>query len=245
MLQVFRLTKLAIAATALTFFSACNKDDDNMTTGTAKVSVTNASPDAPAGDVYIDNVKATGTALAFTSTTGFNGDPYLTVNAGTRNVRITDGTTNFTQGGIPFSANAVYSIFAFDTLSNTSTLKGLVLQDNLAAPAAGKAHVRFLHLSPDGGAIDVDLAKANDTTRISNKTFIGSLTVSDPSLGNFSPINSGVYNINIKATGTTPVLSSFPFTFAEGKIYTVYARGLKANGVGTAFGLNTSIIIHN
>ena len=244
MQHLLKFTRLAACLAALAFFASCDKNDDDVVSGTAKVSFTNASPDAPAMDVYIDNVKATASPLSYTATTGLLTDPYLTVNAGTRSVRIANSTTNFTQGNIPFGGNKVYSVFAFDTVSNTSTLKGLVLQDNLAAPAAGKAHVRFLHLSSDGGAIDIDLAKTNDTTKITNRVFLGNVNV-DPSVSNFSAVNAGAYNINIRAAGTAPVLVSHSFTFAEGKIYTVYASGLKANGYGTPTGLNTSIIIHN
>jgi len=244
MQHLLKFTRLAACMAALAFFASCDKNDDDVASGTAKVSFTNASPDAPAVDVYIDNVKATAAPLPYTATSGLLTDPYLTVNAGTRSVRITNGTTNFTQGNIPFGGSKVYSVFAFDTVSNTSTLKGLVLQDNLAAPAAGKAHVRVLHLSPDGGNIDIDLAKTNDTTKITNRVFLGNVNV-DPSVSNFSAVNAGAYNINIRAAGTTPVLVSNAFTFAEGKIYTIYASGLKANGYGTPTGLNTNIIIHN
>ncbi len=245
MQHLLKFTKLAACMAALAFFTSCNKNDDDVVSGTARVSFTNASPDAPALDVYVDNAKVTASPLQFTGTTGLFSDPYLSVNAGTRNVRISpDGTTNVTQGNIPFATNGVYSVFAFDTLSATSTLKGLVLQDNLATPATGKAHVRFLHMSPDAGTIDIDLAKTNDTTKISNKAYLGNVA-SDPGVSSFAAVNAGVYAINIRAAGTTPVLVSHPFTFADGKIYTIYASGLKANGYGTPTGLNTSIIIHN
>lgn len=244
MQHLLKFTKLGFCLTALAFLTSCDKNDDTVS-GTAKVSVTHASPDAPAVDVFIDNVKVTPAKLEFTGTTGILTDPYLTVNAGTRNVKVSpDGTNNVIQGSIPFSPNKIYSIFAFDTLSATSTLKGLVLDDNLAIPAAGKAHVRFLHLSPDAGNVDVSLAKTNDTTKISNKPYIGNITP-DASLSVFAPVNAGSYNIIVKAAGTTPELVNFPFNLVEGKIYTVYAKGLKANTPGTPGALGVSILIHN
>jgi hypothetical protein len=249
MQHLLKFTKLATCAAALALFVSCSKSDDtDASSGTAKTSLTNASPDAAASDLYVDNVKITAAPLGFGSTTSELGSPYLTVTSGSRSVRVSpNGTTNYTQGTIPFTKDNHYSIFVLDTLSATSTLKGLVLLDNLTAPAAGKAHVRFVHLSPDAGNVYVDFAKTNDTTKISNRPYVGNIAVSDPAMGNFTAINSGAYNINIKAGTTDPVLVGLPYTFAEGKIYTVYLKGLKSNGYGTAnpAGVNPAVILHN
>ncbi|MBC7937848.1 MAG: DUF4397 domain-containing protein [Rhizobacter sp.] len=247
MQYLFKFIKLLAFAGAVMFLSSCDKSDDDIVSGTAKVTVTNASPDAPAVDVYVDNVKITDTQLGFATTTGMPGSPYLTVDAGTRNVRISaNGTINVTQGNVPFSPNVTYSIFVFDTLSTTATLKGLVLADSLTAPAAGKSHIRFLHLSPDADTIDIDFAKVNDTTPLTDKRYYGRATNADPGLATFLPINAGVYTINImKANTKTPVLATLQFTFAEGKIYTVYAAGLRAAAQGSPLALHSRVILHN
>lgn len=249
MQHLLKFTKLAACAAVLILSASCSKSDtDDASSGTARTSFTNAAPNGAASDLYVDNVKITPAPIGFGTTTSLLGNPYLTVTSGLRAVRISpNGSTNYTQGSIPFTKDASYSIFIFDTLSATSTLKGLVLTDNLATPAAGKAHVRFLHLSPDAGNVYVDFAKTNDTTKISNRPYIGNAVSTDPVLGDFAAINAGAYNINIKAGATDPVLVGLSYNFAEGKIYTVYLKGLKANGYGTANpnGVNPTVILHN
>jgi hypothetical protein len=42
-------------------------------------------------------------------------------------------------------------------VNNVATIEALVLEDNLTSPASGKAHIRFIHLSPDAPAVDITL----------------------------------------------------------------------------------------
>ena len=247
MLHLFKLNKLAAIAVLLVLFSSCSKSDDGIISGNAKLTVTYASTNGQAIDVYVDDAKITPAPLSFGTTTGLAGNPYLTVDAGTRNVRISpNGTVNYVQGAIPFETDGTYSIFVLDTLSATSTLKGLILTDNLTSPAAGKAHIRFLHLSPDADTIDVDFAKVGDTTALAGKIYYGRATSFDPALSMFQPINAGVYHVNILKAGTeSPVLASLPYTFEAGKIYTVYASGLKSATAGSPLALNSRVILHN
>lgn len=244
MQHLLKFTKLATCIAALSFLVSCDKNDEEVVSGQTYASVTNASPDGAPVDMYVDNIKVTPSPVPFGATTGTIVNPYLTFDAGTRSVRLSpDGTTNYTQGNIPFNTNAMYSIFLFDTLSATSTLKGIILFDDLSGPAVGKAHVRFVHLSPDAGTIDVDLAKTNDTTKMTNRVYSGNLASIEPSVSAFTPVNAGNYNINLRTATTTTQLATLPYVFEEGKIYTVYARGLK-NGTGT-LALNSSVIVHN
>ncbi|MFZ1529299.1 MAG: DUF4397 domain-containing protein [Ferruginibacter sp.] len=234
---------LVLAAAA---FLSCSKDDDTNNAQTAKVSATHASPGSPAVDIYVDGAKVTTAQLAFPSTTGTTGNPYLTVNAGTRNIKVSpNGTLNVINADLAVAANGVYSIFAYDTLGSGTTLKALVLGDNLAAPAAGKAHIRFLHLSPDAPNVDLELLKTGAAPiNLTNIPYVGP-SPNATALSAFTPVDAGSYTINVKPAGTSTVVLNPTLTFAEGKIYTIYARGLLANGVGTALGLNASVITHN
>lgn len=231
---------------ASTVFVSCDKDDDTNSTQTAKVSATHASPGSPAVDIYVDGSKVTTTQLAFPSTTGTSGNPYLTVNAGTRNIKVSpNGTLNVINADLAVAANAAYSIFAYDVLGTGTTLKALVLGDNLTTPATGKAHIRFLHLSPDAPNVDLELLKTGSAAiNLTNIPYVGP-SPNATALSAFTPIDAGSYTINVKPAGTSTVVLSPVVPFAAGKIYTVYARGLLANGVGTALGLNASVITHN
>ena len=56
---------------------------------------------------------------------------------------------------VNLAANTNDSVFAIDSVSK---IKAVVVSDNLTAPAAGKAYVRFLHFSPNAPAVDIAVA---------------------------------------------------------------------------------------
>src|SRR5688572_25438639 len=70
--------------------SSCDDDDDTDVMDTkARVMVVHASPNAPAVDVLVADVKVTTAVLAFPNSSG-----YLDVTSGNRNVRVNGaGTT--------------------------------------------------------------------------------------------------------------------------------------------------------
>lgn len=117
----------------------------------SRVRVVHASLDAPAVDVYADGAKVL-TNVAYKGSSD-----YLSVPAGTHNFKV------FATGANPATATAVinadatlaagkdYTVIAIGKLAE---IKPLVLVDNNAAPAAGKAHVRVVHASPDAPAVD-------------------------------------------------------------------------------------------
>ena len=215
----------------LTVFTACSKDENVVapTTPQAKsrVLVTHASPDAPGVDLLVDNAVA-GTNLTFPNNTG-----YLEVNSGTRNVKVnvTGTTTTVIEDNLTLDANKNYSVFA---VNNVATLEAVVFEDNLSAPASGKAHVRFLHLSPDAPAVDITLS--NGTVVFSDYKF--------KVASNFIPLDAGSYDLQVRLAGTSTVVLDLPgIALTAGKIYTVFAKGL-VSGTG-AQALGAQIIVNN
>jgi hypothetical protein len=226
---VYLSSLLIIAGTSL-FMTACNKKEVTTTpTKTyAKVMVAHASPNAPAVDLLIDNTKINTTGLAFPSNTG-----YLTVEAGKRNIKVTaSGTmTSVIAADLDFTKDKNYSIFAVDSLSKISAL---VLTDDLTAPAAGKAHVRFVHLSPNAPAVDVAVASSGAVV-FGNKKFKEST--------NYTPLDAGDYNLDVRVAGTSTVALVLPkITLEAGKIYTVFAKGF-LGGTGVQ-ALGAEIIVN-
>lgn len=246
MTKFSKITSLFMLVLATTFSVSCSKDDDPAPAQTAKVSATHASPGAPPVDIYVDGAKVTTAQLAFPNSTGTSGNPYLTVNAGTRNIKVSpNGTLNVINADLTVAANGAYSIFAYDILGSGTTLKALVLGDNLSTPASGKAHIRFLHLSPDAPNVDLELLKTGAAPiNLTNIPYVGP-SPNATALSTFTPVDAGSYTINVKPAGTSTVVLNPVIPFTAGKIYTIYARGLLANGVGTSLGLNASVITHN
>jgi hypothetical protein len=213
---------------ALALFVGCESDDttvNHVLSGSGQVLVVHASPDAPAVELLVDNTLV-GSSLAFPNNSG-----YLTVSAGTRNikVRVAGTTTNVIDADLPITANTNYTVFAADSVSK---LKTVVLTDDLSSPAAGKAHVRFVHLSPDAPAVDIALQ--GGAVIFPNTAFTGSTV--------FTPLDAGTYNLEVRVAGTGTVVLSLPnVTFADGGIYTVFARGFVNGSANQALGGQTIV----
>lgn len=198
----------------------------DLSPATALLKVIHASPDAPAVDLYLDGVKA-GSDLTFPNNTG-----YLNIPAGTRSlkVNVAGSMTTAISADLMFDAGKNYSVFAVNRVAN---IEALVLQDDLTMPAAGKAHVRFVHLSSDAPAVDI-------TTKDGTVVFPN---VSFKKFTNFTPLNSGSYDLQVRLAGTsTVVLDLNGIRLDSGKIYTVFARGFVSGSGGTA--LNAQIIVN-
>lgn len=206
-------------------FSSCDKDDDKTY---ANVLVTHASPDAPGVDLLIDDNKQNSAALTFPNNTG-----YLDVESGTRNIKINVAGTATTviDADLTLTKDDYYSIFAIDSVAN---LSAVVFTDDLSTPAAGKAHVRFIHLSPDAPAVDVAVAS-------SGAVVFGDVAFTEGTA--FTPLDAGTYNLDVRVAGTSTVALVLPaITLQAGKIYTVFAKGFLA-GTG-AQALGAEIIVN-
>jgi hypothetical protein len=225
-----RFPVLAIAALALISVVGCGDDNDDnpvAPVSQARVMTVHASPDAPAVDLLVDNV-VVGSGLAYPGNTA-----YLNVAAGTRNVKVNVAgtTTTAISADLPVTGGVNYSVFAADVVSNVGAV---VLTDDLTTPAAGNAHVRFVHLSPDAPAVDV--AVQGGAVVFANKAFKESTA--------FTPLNAGTYDLEVRLAGTsTVVLPLNDIALQSGKIYTVFAKGL-VSGTG-AQALGAQIIVNN
>ncbi len=208
MTQRFSLLTSALLLASILVLSSCDKDDDKTY---ADVMVTHASPDAPGVDLLIDNVKKNSAALTYPNNTG-----YLETESGTRNIKVNVAgtTTTVINADLTLTKDVNYSIFAIDSVSKISAI---VFEDDLSAPAAGKAHVRFLHLSPNAPAVDVAVAS-------SGAVVFGDVSFKEGTA--FTPLDAGTYNLDVRVAGTSTVALVLPaITLQAGKIYTVFAKG--------------------
>lgn len=213
----------------ITIITACSDDEEIMAPvpSTSKVLVTHASPDAPGVDILVDNTVAASN-LMFPNSVG-----YASLNSGTRNIKVnvTGTSTTALEANLNLSADKNYSVFAVNTVSS---IEAIVLEDDLTAPASGKSHVRFLHLSPDAPAVDITLT--DGTLVFGNYVF--------KQASAFTPLNAGSYNLQVRLAGTSTVVLELPnIALTAGKIYTVFAKGLVA-GTGTQ-ALGAQIIVNN
>jgi len=186
---------------------------------TGRVRVMHASPDTPAVDIFVDGQKAV-TALAFPKDTG-----YVALPAGAHNVKVfVSPSTGTGQPALEANLNVAkgkdYTVLAVGEVGK-STLALLPLEDNNALPAAGKAHVRLIHASPDAPAVDVVVA--GTTTKVfSNVAFKG--------VGTYTPVNAATYNLDVVLANTATVAKSVTgLALKDQGVYTVVAVGLAGN----------------
>jgi LPXTG-motif cell wall-anchored protein len=179
--------------------------------GTARVRVVHASPDAPAVDVWVDG------SVAF-SNAPFKGiTAYAELAPGSHQVQVSPtGATEpiVIDATLDLAADTDYTVVAVGQLAD---IEPLVLVDNNSAPAAGKAHVRFVHASPDAPAVDI--AVTGGPVLFSNVPFKGT--------GDYLPVDAGTYDLEARIAGTSTVALSVPgVKLEDGNVYTIFAMGL-------------------
>jgi LPXTG-motif cell wall-anchored protein len=199
-LSAILVLSLAMATSALA--------DSHM----ARVRVVHASPDAPAVDVWVNG------SVAF-SNAPFQGiTDYAELAPDSYQVQVTPtGATEpiVIDATLDLAAETDYTVVAVGELAN---IEPLVLVDNNSAPAAGKAHVRFVHASPDAPAVDIAVANGGPVL-FSNVPFKG--------VGDYLPVDAGTYDLEARVAGTDTVALSVPgVSLADGAVYTIFAMGL-------------------
>ncbi|GAB4424448.1 MAG: DUF4397 domain-containing protein [Chloroflexi bacterium OHK40] len=183
--------------------------------GTAKVRVLHASPDAPAVDVYVNGNRALSNVEFFTAS------DYLDLPAGTYQVQVTPAGQPASAAVIDASATIeagkAYTIAATGQLASIAPT---IIEDDLSAPAAGNAKVRVYHFSPDAPAVDVKVAGGD--TLISNLAF--------PDASDYLEVPAGSYDLQVTPAGASAVVIDLPGTAVEsGRIYSVFATNVVAS----------------
>lgn len=253
-------------------YPAAQPSTTGYNTTSTRVLFVNATPNAASLNLAVDN-SPVGTLTPGTSTT-YVGVPLGAVAATAPQIRIngaggTFGANDLTSKGA-LLANTAYTIFITDsiarpvvrnaagTVTDIGGIRTLQVVDNLTAPAAGNAHVRFFHLAPDPStAVSVRLQPTAPTSSTVSPTFLNrayraatitmgtGATAVTTNYANFTPVAAGTYTAQVYS-GTaisatvSPILSVSGITVADGKIYTIYARGLRRTGT-----LGAGVVQHN
>lgn len=209
--SIFR-TFIAVAGISAVF-AACSKDkyEPQQVAGLAIIS---AFPDTLSMDFYINQTRVTNVRpLKFNRVI-----PYQPLFPGSWSLSIAKRNSNRALASERYNlASGIgYSIFVLDTLK-TSTKKYLLTEDDLSAPAADKAKVRFINLSKDAPALSLRI-NGKDTDLFTGKAFY--------EYTSFSAIDPGesiTFNINAgnELKTTLPNIK-----IEKGKIYTIYAKGI-------------------
>ncbi len=184
--------------------------------GNARLRVVHASPDAPAVDVYANGNKVLSDVPFFTAS------DYLSVPAGSYLLQVVPaGETDLTKSVISATADLAGGMdYTVAAVNAVASIEPLVLVDNNAAPAAGKAHVRFVHASPDAPAVDIRVK--GGPVLFSNVAFKGT--------GDYTPVDAGTYDLEVTPAGQDTVVKEIPGVKLDaGTVYTAWATDMLAN----------------
>jgi hypothetical protein len=215
----------------LLLLASCMNEDDsyvNQPVEVAYVSLYNAVPDAPEFDIVVDNRVINVNPFDYTSYSGYlnfyTGNRNIRFNAVNANNSLIDTTFNFEEG-------KAYSLFAINRLSN---IEALLVVDSAGVPAAGKAMVRFVHLSPDAPAFDVSV-EGDSTALFHGKSFKDATQ--------FTEVEAGTYSFDITRAGSQDVvLSAKDVEIVPGRYYTLITRGFANPPQGNTNSLSIEVL---
>ena len=229
------IMKKSFAAILITFafFTSCKKALEQPADWSS-MAVIHASPVSTSTPtdtlhVFVDTMRYNSTGITYNTNSN-----YLPVLAGSRKIDIRRGANNASLNYVSsftytFERAQAYSFFVYDTTtSNTGTAKVLRLKDDLTLPTGTNTQVRFLHLAPKGGAVDVTLLRTSatpkDSITITNSSYVGA----DPNmdaLSKFTSIPGGTYTAKVKLAGTQTVTLISDIALNSGRIVTIYITG--------------------
>jgi hypothetical protein len=194
-------------------FTSCLKSKNDYTPPpSAYVAFIQASPDEEPLDLYFNSNKVNQFALYYGS-----GIDYFQAYTGLRTVNFynTGSMSKVFSDTIRLSPNIAYSLFLVNTAANPGLF---LLTDSISRPAAGKATIRLVNVSPDAPA--VDLAVKDSAAFVSNKAFKG--------FSSFIPKDGGKsYTFEVRQHGTNTVLATLSnVTLNSGLVYTIWFHGL-------------------
>lgn len=201
---------LALAVT----YSSCNDDDNPMPNpDTAIVSVFHASPSTDSLNFYLDankvNAKLVGLGDSINYVEAFIGDRIAEIKG-------KDGGSIFKKS-IKLEKDKAYSLFITNEKDNDDA-EYVQIADDLTKPAEGKAKIRFVHVSPDAGKLNLAVTGGEDL--FTEKEF--------KSATDFKEINAEKQSFDIVDQGSDAVLFTLEdVDIKAGKIYTIWVKGLK------------------
>jgi hypothetical protein len=204
------LTGTAVLSFAI-FMSSCKKNDVDES-GSASIKFVNASSASTPQSVYLANQAVVNGGLDFGESTD-----YIVTNSGNNlelQFRNEGSTTAYASDKFSVDRNRNYTAFL---AGDGQAARVKFFTDDLTAPAAGQAKVRFVHIS-DAGPANVDIKRANGDVLAAN--------LARDNASAFTAIAPGVLSLQVFQAGQGTSLASFDLSaFAEGKIYTIYITG--------------------
>lgn len=207
-----------ICLLAVSLTSCLKTHNDYVQPPAALISAINASPDAQPVDFFLDQNRANYNSIA----SGASMD-YVKAFTGKRNATfyVSSNQQKIKTDTITLKENQLYSLFLCNVAASPDYL---LTRDTIAQPAASKATVRFVNVSPD--VPSATLAIQGGDVLAQNKAY--------RTYSSFVPVQANTtYTFEIRQGATSTVLTTLPnISLRSGSVYTIWIQGL-AGGTGT------------
>jgi len=224
--SVYRIVFILIVPFLLS--SCLKKSGPDASSIVSAITVINASPNSPTLEFVLDNQRVQEFSYPDKKI------PYFAAFSGSRMARIYEaGNLNLPlyELELRLMQGNYYSLFIS---GNKNALGSLMVEDDLSPTTPGNAKIRFINLSPDAPALDFKID--DDNILASNKKF--------REYTGFQELKAGDYNAIIESHDGDAANEPFDLTVEDGKIYTIWAKGLVESTVEEEkFGY--SILVHS
>ncbi len=196
--------------------ASCRKSDEEYKPALSTIVFIHASPGLEPIDFFIEGSRVNGDrTISYTDTLRCKFPPS---GLQTFTVKRQISSISYVSKAYILKSNKHYSFFV---AGRPDSVTHLVTEDKFIAPAAGKARLKFLNLSPDSKALDFKLMPSD--TLFSNIPFkCGS---------DFVSVDPGKYTSGIYDKGGKIALANQSIEIEAGRFYTVWARGMKNSSV--------------
>lgn len=203
-----KLLSFLLALVSLTFFS-CKKEEENLPDA-AYVRFINASPTLATYNVYLDDNKINSAAIPFGGTISYK--PYI---AGGHTVKFTYATTidALLTKSFNLTGNQIHTVFL---TGRANDMDIFMVIDDASVSSDTKAFVKFINLSPDAPALDLDVK--GGANLVKGKTY--------KTASAFVQVDPKTYDLEIKDASGVVKTTLTGVEMAKGRYYTVVSRGL-------------------
>lgn len=215
--------------------ASCNGNSTTVSpsSSTTKLVVINASPDVGPIQAYINTYVlgiTTGTSAQRTYFRYSTTPVYYSIGTGllTLQLRTENSKIQYSSDTVTTVSNRGYSLFMVG-LAAKDSITSLLVKDDPTPPALGKGRMRFINVSPRTQGMDVYVNGALGFTKIAYK-----------GISPYIELPAGIYDFKMTATGSAANgLADLPrITIQDGKVYTLYSKGMVGRIDTAAIGLN-------
>ncbi|MFD2035217.1 DUF4397 domain-containing protein [Belliella marina] len=219
---------LMLIGLSLGLTSCLNDNDSTPLPPAAFISIYHGSPDAPSLDVFANSNRVTNNPFRYSETI-----PYSRYYLGERTFKFSpyNSVTSLLEKKFTVEEDVVYSMFL---AGEADDLDAIFVTDEWETPVQREAQLRFVHLSPDAGLLEIQIADA-DTPFVDEAEF--------KSYSDFESLDSGTYTFRVvsKASGET-ILSSNSVELRGNRVYTLILRGMQSADAEADKKLNLQLV---